>query len=462
VLATSGFVDFFIQPDNSGVLYYVVGIGIIAPQQARAFISPAGTLVAADLVSPFQMWGKSALSPGNLNFRADLYPNGLFTNSVPNLAIDGATFDLSNPTFSPTIPPTPQSVVIVTTPIQQNINPGVDNVFNIGSAIARYAAGFFNTLNATVLNITNFFVSGFLSLVEIVAPAGVAGRSLIWDDSTAHRLKMNNNNAGAVQVVASGADINTADQVTIVHLAGVTNNKISKSNATGNQVDSSLTDTGALVTSSVPINMPSIQGPGLQKQIFTSNGTFTIPTGITQVKVKLVGAGGAGGSANNVALGTGGGSGGYAEKYLTGLTPANTIAVTIGAGGTPTAGANGGNGTSSIIASGTQSITTVTAFGGSGGLITGNDAGGAGAVISTNGDINVGGNPGAAASVANNDGGNGGPSTLGGAGLGGLPNAAGGAPTANSGSGGGGGGLGAGNALGAAGAAGIIIFEWIG
>lgn len=45
----------------------------------------------------------------------------------------------------------------------------------------------------------------------------------------------------------------------------------------------------------------------------------------------LYGGGGAGGNTGNL---TGGGAGGTAIKYLTGLTPGNTITVTVGAGGT--------------------------------------------------------------------------------------------------------------------------------
>ena len=55
---------------------------------------------------------------------------------------------------------------------------------------------------------------------EVTAPSGASGYDWLWGDSTAHRLEMNNNNGGAVQVVGSGADINTSDQVTALHLSG--------------------------------------------------------------------------------------------------------------------------------------------------------------------------------------------------------------------------------------------------
>jgi len=55
--------------------------------------------------------------------------------------------------------------------------------------------------------------------VEGAAPSGIASDDILWADSTAHRFKMINNNGTAAQVVASGADINTSDQVTVTHLA---------------------------------------------------------------------------------------------------------------------------------------------------------------------------------------------------------------------------------------------------
>lgn len=54
---------------------------------------------------------------------------------------------------------------------------------------------------------------------EGTAPPAATSHDVLWADSVAHRYKMSNNNGTAVQVVASGADINTSDQVTATHLA---------------------------------------------------------------------------------------------------------------------------------------------------------------------------------------------------------------------------------------------------
>jgi hypothetical protein len=68
-------------------------------------------------------------------------------------------------------------------------------------------------------------------------------------------------------------------------------------------------------------------------QTFQTSGTFTVPSGVTQVEVELWG-GGSGSFASIGNISSGGGSGGgYARKRITGLSPGQTVAVTVGAGG---------------------------------------------------------------------------------------------------------------------------------
>lgn len=116
---------------------------------------------------------------------------------------------------------------------------------------------------------------------------------------------------------------------------------------------------------------PVIAYVGAGGQVFASSGTFTIPAGVTALKVTVVGGGGAGAGAlgtNDRYFGYGGGAGGSAIKYLTGLTPGATLTVTVGLGGTGVSAANGNAGGTSSVASGTQTISTISATGGSGGL----------------------------------------------------------------------------------------------
>jgi hypothetical protein len=58
--------------------------------------------------------------------------------------------------------------------------------------------------------------------------------------------------------------------------------------------------------------------------VYTSSGTWTVPSGVTKCKVTVVGAGGGGWYSS-------GGGGGTAIKLVSGLTPGSGIVVTVGA-----------------------------------------------------------------------------------------------------------------------------------
>ena len=100
---------------------------------------------------------------------------------------------------------------------------------------------------------------------------------------------------------------------------------------------------------------------------YVASGPITIPAHATRGWVRMWGGTGASGAgqadgSGGVYASAGVGSGGLLEAFLTGLTPGNTLTFTLGAAGVATAGA-GGNGGDTILASGTQTITTLTARG---------------------------------------------------------------------------------------------------
>lgn len=198
--------------------------------------------------------------------------------------------------------------------------------------------------------------------------------------------------------------------------------------------------------------------PGVNAQNFTVNGTFTIPATVNKVKVTVVGGGGAGGGSNGANCGTGGGAGGLAIKWLSALTPGNTLTVTIGAAGTGVSASAGNPGTATSVSSGTQIISTITANGGGGGAAnsSGGQGGGTGGTAS-GGDLNVTGSQGPPSSVGiiGLDGAN----TIYGSGGLAAVNAAGNAATGFG--SGGGGAQGTGPFAGGAGAPGIVVFEWV-
>lgn len=120
---------------------------------------------------------------------------------------------------------------------------------------------------------------------------------------------------------------------------------VSSAGASGNV----LTSNGTNWVSSAPV-------VGVFGQVFTASGTFTIPSGVTALKVTVVGGGGSGTGVN--------GSG------------CCTTVVNGNAGGT------------SSVSSGTQTISTVSATGGGGGVATVGGTGGLG----SGGDLNMDGN----------------------------------------------------------------------
>ena len=119
--------------------------------------------------------------------------------------------------------------------------------------------------------------------------------------------------------------------------------------------------------------------------IYNGSQTITIPATATKAWVMMAAStGGTGGSSVTSTATAGSGAGGYAESYLTGLTAGNTIVYTQGAAGTAGGvGTSGGNAGNSTLASGTQSISTITCNGSNG----------------TNGSAGVDGSPSAGGSA---------------------------------------------------------------
>jgi len=192
-----------------------------------------------------------------------------------------------------------------------------------------------------------------------------------------------------------------------------------------------LTSDGTTWSSSAPSPIPAIQA-------FTSTGTFTIPAGVTKVKVTVVGGGG-------------GGAGGTAIETITGLTPAGTVTVTVGAGG---AGIYAGTGTSG----GTSSFGAYCSATGGAGGVTLSGSGGVGGAggVGSGGNVNLTGGSG-----GGGGGGYGGGGILGGMGANaGLDNVVGGNGVANTGGGGSASRGTSGSPVAGTGGSGIVIVEY--
>jgi len=182
----------------------------------------------------------------------------------------------------------------------------------VDTTVAALAAtlGTMSTQNANNVAITGGTISGLSSPLP-VASGGTSSSSL-----TANNVLLGNGTS-ALQVVAPS----TAGNV--------------------------LTSNGTTWTSAPPT-------VGVFGQLFTSSGTFTVPAGVTKLKIICIGGGG--GAASD---GKPGGFGGYAEGYYT-VTSGSSYSVTVGGGGG--AGSNGGTSSFSslISATGGSGATTST------------------------------------------------------------------------------------------------------
>ena len=108
----------------------------------------------------------------------------------------------------------------------------------------------------------------------------------------------------------------------------------------------------AIVTNASGVLSFASVGGGLQsRQIFTSSGTWTKPSGITLVKVIVTGGGGGGGDGNSSNAPSQGGSAGGTSIEFIDVSSISSETVTIGAAGTRGSGGSGGNGGSSSFGS---------------------------------------------------------------------------------------------------------------
>jgi len=106
-------------------------------------------------------------------------------------------------------------------------------------------------------------------------------------------------------------------------------------------------------------------------EVFTADGTFTVPAKVTSVKVTVVGGGGGGRSESNPGSQGGGGAGGATIEVITGLVPAADITVTVGDGGA--VNTDGGDSSFGGYSSATGGAKGASFSGGAGGVGSGGD-----------------------------------------------------------------------------------------
>ncbi|NNM64046.1 MAG: hypothetical protein HKL99_05455, partial [Burkholderiales bacterium] len=209
-----------------------------------------------------------------------------------------------------------------------------------------------------------------------ISPGMIVGVSAIIAANTG-AATLNTNGLGALPIHGpGGAALQGGEFVG----AG---NAILRANATATAWDLVWT-TGAQPTASATASNQAINlGQlfiGNRKAVFTGNGAWAVPAGVTQIWVSGCGGGGGGGGGNSIGPTTqgAGGGGGFcgtqAIKTAVAVTPGHSLAIVIGGGGAGGAGttalANAGNGVvggNTVLTDTTSATTLVTLLGGNAG-----------------------------------------------------------------------------------------------
>jgi hypothetical protein len=168
------------------------------------------------------------------------------------------------------------------------------------------------------------------------------------------------------------------------------------------QVSTFTVDSDGRLSFAANVTITGVSGTFVGTQVLTSGTTYTPTAGTNTIHLTLVGGGAGGGGVKGAAAssgaGGGGGSGGTCLKTITSVS--GTYTYSIGAGGAGGTGAAPSGGTSGGNTTFVNGGTTYTAYGGFGGNAMTSagtlqvKAGGLGGIVSTNGDVNGGGQPG--------------------------------------------------------------------
>jgi len=278
-----------------------------------------------------------------------------------------------------------------------------------GSTVIQVHASFVDQSSPTTFTPTrlNTSINSPTTTTVVTSPAGSTQRNVKY-------LSIQNTNASA------------SNTITVIHTDAVTPVQIFKATLLAGWTASYNDLEGWFVVDAGGGRLVTpLAGRWLKSSVLSGGTSFTTGPSTNTLKLRGVAAGGGGGGVSNTAANGaagGGGGGSYLEKTVT-VTPNTVYAYTVGAAGTGVSGAAGNNGGNSTFVVGGV---TYTCNGGTGGPLDTSTAGlqekigGAGGVVSTNGDLNSTGDNGQSGVVALTGGGlsgNGAGSQFGGGGL---------------------------------------------
>lgn len=185
-IATKGTVVFTLQPQSSGILYYIQGTSTIATQKVTCAIQSDGTLKNVTSTAACQVAGNDIITPQNTLYQVQLYPNNTLTNTIGRVMINTSVnpYNLNLPQFGPQVAINPQYQTLSISPAQANVLPAADNIFTLGSSGYRWSTGYINNLflaadpTVSLQAATKHYVDAISSVIPIL-PLPSSGQILV-------------------------------------------------------------------------------------------------------------------------------------------------------------------------------------------------------------------------------------------------------------------------------------------
>lgn len=98
--ATSGYVLFKLMGGlHEEQFYRTIDGAVILNKNMKAYINSTGHVVAADLVSPFYIYGNDRITPSGSWYQVKFAPNGVVSQITNFIYISGTIYDITSPVF---------------------------------------------------------------------------------------------------------------------------------------------------------------------------------------------------------------------------------------------------------------------------------------------------------------------------------------------------------------------------